>query len=100
MGTLVGLNTVKGIQEAKQIKQNKKNDTTRVAVRCADIAENAISDVHCGKTGVREDIIAAEHVDANPAASLPVFENCVNIPNSQNGPNVETSYQFSKMGGL
>ena len=73
MGTLVGLNTVKGLHEAKQIKQNKKNDSHSMAVRCADIAENSISDVHSGSQRVREDVVVTQHANPDSAASIPVF---------------------------
>ena len=36
LGTLLGLNTLKGLQEANAIKQNKVNDTTTVAIQPTD----------------------------------------------------------------
>ena len=88
LGTLLGLNTLKGLQEANAIKQNKVNDTTTVAIQPTDSPENAIPNVHSGETRFREDISAASHVDANTVASVPVQSYHLDFTKCSNGPNL------------
>ena len=86
MGTLLGLNTVKGIQEAKQIKQNKKNErNTSVAIQPADPPKDSISDGFGREKRERQDLTITQHVNEPSATQIPIFQNNPDIPNGQDG---------------
>ena len=95
MGTLLGLNTVKGIQEAKVIKRNKENErNTSVAIQPADPPKDSISDGFGRKERVREDILITQHANEPSATQIPIFQNNPNISNGPNGSFMATSDQF------